>query len=178
MKDSDAWVVEVCRRFGWTEEAVRKAFADELEGRRGPDDPLEVPDRMVIDYRWSCGGVSPFFRALRDDGRILGSACPSCGKVWLPPRTTCSDCFVETAWKPVGPGGRVVAATSVHFATSAFFRQVPFVCAYIHLDGADTAIMANITGMTLEEARPGARVRAEFRELRMGSMGDFWFVPE
>lgn len=139
--------------------------------------PLEILDRIDMDYRYSYGGISPFFRAIKEEGRLLGARCSRCKKVYLPPRVQCSDCYRRTTWVPLGTEGTVMTCTVVYYATSRFFSKTPFVCAYIKVDGADTLLLQNILLEDVEQARPGMRVRAIFKPERKGEISDFYFTP-
>ncbi|GAB4316265.1 MAG: hypothetical protein Kow0069_18430 [Promethearchaeota archaeon] len=139
----------------------------------------ELPDRVAINYRYSFGGQSPFFLALRDDRKVLGARCGSCGTVWCPPRTTCSKCHQPTQWVQVGDEGTVAVSTVVWYSTSQFVERVPYAVAYVLLDGASTATNQGVfsESLTPEKVRPGARVRAVFKARREGKITDFFFVP-
>jgi len=139
--------------------------------------PFELPDRIDMNYRYSFGGISPFFRALKEEGKILGARCARCKKTYLPPRIHCSQCYRPTKWVPLGTEGTVKTCTTVYYATSRFFSKTPFVCAYIQVDGADTLLLQNIILDDVTQARPGMRVRAVFKPERKGEISDFYFVP-
>jgi uncharacterized OB-fold protein len=138
---------------------------------------FEIPDRIEMNYRYSYGGISPFFRAIKEEAKLLGSRCDRCKKTYLPPRINCSQCYRPTKWVPLGNEGTVITCTTVYYATSRFFSKTPFVCAYIRVDGADTLLLQNIILDDVTQARPGIRVRALFRPERKGEMADFYFVP-
>ena len=157
-------------RTGIPLEALKQALADEC-----PEEPLEIPDRMDVTFKYSYGELTPFFRALREERQFLGTKCRVCGKVTLPPRPHCTRCRTDCDWVECGPVGTVVAATTVHFGTSASGARAPFVCAYVQLDNADTAILASISSAA---AKAGMRVRAKFREVCVGRLDDVEFVPE
>jgi uncharacterized OB-fold protein len=156
---------------------MKKADRKSVTGRIDLDQPLEIPDRIEISYRYSYGGISRFFREIKENGRILGSRCPSCKRVYLPPRINCSACYLPTQWVPLGGIGSIVTCTTVYFATSRFFHKTPYVCAYIRLDGADTLLLQNVILKDVSRAKPGMRVKAVFRRKRQGTIGDFYFVP-
>lgn len=139
--------------------------------------PFEIPDRIDMNYRYSYGGISPFFRAIKEESKLLGSRCTRCKKTYLPPRINCSQCYRPTKWVPLGTEGTVITCTTVYYATSRFFSKTPFVCAYIQVDGADTLLLQNIILEDVTQARPGMRVRVVFRPERKGEMADFYFVP-
>jgi uncharacterized OB-fold protein len=146
-------------------------------GKDSIEPPFEIPDRIDMNYRYSYGGVSRFFRELKENGRIFGSRCSKCRKVYLPPRINCSSCYKPTRWVPLGNEGTIVTCTIVYYATSRFFSKTPFVCAYIKLDGADTLLLQNVIMDDVTSAHLGMRVRAVFKEERKGEISDFYFVP-
>ncbi len=136
---------------------------------------LEVPDKIEMNYRYSYGGLSRFFSEIKKNRRLFGARCARCRKVYMPPRASCSVCDEPTQWVPLAGSGSIVAATTVYYATSRFFDQTPFVCAYIKLDGADTALLQNVRSDVPLPA--GSRVKAVFRPRREGRISDFYFVP-
>lgn len=170
--DKKAWLKENSERTGISEELLAKAFEEELSGRAEVDAPLEVPDIMSIRYKYTYGQQSRFFRELRDNARIMGGKCPKCGVVYCPPRANCSECYQPTEWVEVSNQGTVITCTKVHFSTSQFLSSVPYNCAYVKLDGADTWMFQNIDA---KEVKPGDRVKAVFRKNRTGHMSDFVF---
>ncbi|MEW5945753.1 MAG: Zn-ribbon domain-containing OB-fold protein [bacterium] len=172
--DRAYWLSEASRRTGIPEDLLEKTFAGELDADRGVFEPLEVPDVMRIRYKYSYGGQSRFFREIRDNARIMGAKCSVCGMVYCPPRADCSECYAPTEWVPVSSEGAVVTCTKVYFSTSQFLSSVPYNCAYVKLDGADTWMFHNIDA---EDVKPGDRVKAVFREKRCGLMSDFVFKP-
>lgn len=139
--------------------------------------PFEIPDGIDMNYRYSYCGISPFFRAIKEEAKLFGSRCARCKKTYLPPRINCSQCYRPTKWVPLGNEGTVITCTAVYYATSRFFSKTPFVCAYIQVDGADTLLLQNIILEDVTQARPGMRVRTVFRPERKGEMADFYFVP-
>lgn len=139
--------------------------------------------RWNIPYSHSAGPIaSQFFVAVRDEQQIYGTRCPSCERVLVPPRGHCVRCFVEIdGWVPVGPAG-TVAAFTITYAAFPEAPEPPYALAYVRLDGADTAIANFVEGLDLSdpsraaERLDGARVEVAFREERIGSITDFFFV--
>jgi uncharacterized OB-fold protein len=59
---------------------------------------LPVPSR----YTYGLAGER-FFRALKDEGQILGSYCPECDHTYVPATVFCERCLGElTDWEDVG----------------------------------------------------------------------------
>ena len=174
--DFDSWVARNAARIGVREDDLRRAFAGEAAGEASPDDVLEVPDLWRATYRYSYGGVSRFFREIRDGGRLLGTRCPSCGRVYCPPRIHCPWCYEDTRWEELTGTGEVMTFTTVHFGTSAF-RRYPFVVAYVRLDGTDSVLCVIIEMEDVSRARVGMKVKAVFRDERDGRITDLFFEP-
>ena len=175
--DKDSWLAYFSKKIGVGEEKLEKAFKEELTGEHGLDTPLEVPDRMWVTYKYSFGGQSRFFRELRDNKRIMGTKCKAYGLTFCPPRSTCSNCYGDVKWVPLSGEGTIEGCTVVHFGTSEHIGKVPFVCAFIKLDGASFYMWHMIETEDVNSIKPGTRVKASFRDKRFGLISDFIFKP-
>jgi len=171
------WYEHMSQKYGIPKEFLIREFERELSGGNPMDAPLEVPDKMEVCFKYSLGGQSRFFRELRENRKILGARCSSCSKVYCPPRSSCPRCYSRTEWVELPGTGTVVACTVQHYTTSAFIKKVPFICAYIRLDGSDFLLMANMEVEDVTRIHPGTRVQAVFREERHGAITDFFFKP-
>ena len=65
--------------------------------KKEPPFELEYRD-WKPEYLYSLGELSPFFREIINNKRLLGSKCPKCGTVWMYPRGDCPDCYEENEW--------------------------------------------------------------------------------
>ncbi len=145
--------------------------------------PFEIQDQIVNNYRYSYGGISRFFRELKENRRITATRCQGCGKVWCPPRLHCSHCYQTTGWEVLGNKGTVRSATFCYYVPSNYslhdYMKMPYVLALIQMDGADTALynVVHVPEVVIGSVTPGMRVRAVFREKREGRLTDFYFVP-
>jgi uncharacterized OB-fold protein len=142
----------------------------------------EIRDKIIINYKYTMGGQSKFFIELKDNKKIMGTKCNKCGKVWVPPRSACSNCYEDTEWIEMPQTGTVKVSTIVWYTTSAFIQSVPYGIAFIQLDNADTGMLQGIFSENLvpSKLRKGQRVKAVFKKQqdREGKMTDFFFVPE
>lgn len=140
----------------------------------------EIRDIIRINYKYTIGGQSRFFLELMENKKILGTKCINCGKIWVPPRINCSDCYVPADWIEVKQTGTIEVSTIVWFTTSAFVKNIPYATAYVKLDGANTALLQGIFSENLvpSKIKKGKRVKAVFQKEREGKMTDFFFVPE
>lgn len=174
--DKNAWIARQSARTGIPAAALEKAFEQEFSGRHELWEELEIPDQMRITYKFSYGGHSPFFRALRDYGRLLGARCEACDFTYCPPRRNCSRCYGETRWVEL-PGTGVVETFTTIYKGPLVQGKPKLICAYIRLDGSDFIVMSNVEMQDAARAEVGMKVRVVMHEERNGSFTDFHFVP-
>ncbi len=137
---------------------------------------LTHPSRIKVPYTWSAGEtLSRFFKALRDEQKILGIRCPRCQKVYAPPKKTCGTCFVECSeWLEVGPSGTLLSFTQASYVSPAHRSSKPFF-GLIRLDGADTAFFHLLGETNLQSLKIGIKVSPVFAEKRTGSILDILY---
>ena len=132
-------------------------------GAKAAKDPVpraSIPLNPV--FNWSVGNwMEVFYDGLRE-GKIMGSKCPACGRVSLPPRMICERCFVKAEeWVELPSTATVQACTtaSVQVAENGDLVDLdaPEIIAMVKHDGADTCIAARLEG---KEAAVGTKVEA------------------
>ncbi len=115
---------------------------------------------VVFVYTAGVAGEE-FGRALRDQGKFLGSRCADCKVTYVPPRTYCERCFGRLAAKvEAGPAGELVSFTETPEGTG---DATGAVWGLVRLDGADTVLVNRIAAKDPRKLRIGARVKAVFR---------------
>lgn len=144
--------------------------------------PVEdfVPVEVHFTLSYAAGETaSHFFTTLRDHCCIMGTKCPQCGRVLVPARQFCSNCFVSTTdWVEVGPGGNLISYTVVHHHEPHHPVEVPFAYGIIRLDGADTNFVHLLGECELAKIHNGMRLEAAFAENRQGGILDIaYFRP-
>ncbi|MBI2709242.1 MAG: Zn-ribbon domain-containing OB-fold protein [Actinobacteria bacterium] len=102
------------------------------------------------------------------EGHIVGHRCPSCSRVYVPPRGYCPMCVVPTAADhEVEVSDRGILTGFTVITPIAYYGQQetePFVHASVRLDGADTTLVGvEITGVPHDELRMGLRVKAVWK---------------
>ena len=106
---------------------------------------------------------SAFFRGLAE-GRILGQRCPTCHKVYVPPRGACPVDGVPTTDEVELPDrGMVTTFCIVNVPFLGQKIEPPYVSAYVLLDGADIAFLHLILGVDAADVRMGMRVQAVWK---------------
>lgn len=156
----------------------RISTADLREGR--------VPylaDRPKARYAWSAGiAMSRFLEELKN-GKIIATYCKSCGRIMVPPRVFCEQCFKPTdGWKYVKDTGTVNTYSVSFIAGDASRIKEPIIVAVIDIDGASPGmgILHKIGEIDWKEVKFGMKVKAVWKppEERMGSITDIkYFKP-
>jgi uncharacterized OB-fold protein len=136
---------------------------------------VETPIRL--DYSYTPGvAASRFLRSL-ERGQIVGQRCPTCGKVYVPPRGACSMCGVATDEELVLTGKGTITTFCVTSVPSPGLVP-PYVTAWIRLDGADITSMFLIQDCEPADVRLGMRVEPVWvedsdREANLGNIKYF-----
>jgi uncharacterized OB-fold protein len=118
-----------------------------------------------LDYTYSPGRAQSGYLAALAGRRTVGERCPSCRKVYVPPRGACPTCGVATDEQvEVGPRGTVTTYCIVNIKARGLDIEVPYVYAHIALDGADLALHGRIGGIPYDQVRMGLRVEPVWTE--------------
>ncbi|MFE2505224.1 Zn-ribbon domain-containing OB-fold protein [Streptomyces rubiginosohelvolus] len=152
------------------------ACFEPYEGEPGPSEPaphtgeftgpvtgIVAPARL--DYVHTPGRAQSAYIKALEERRTVGERCPSCRKVYVPPRGACPTCGVATAEQvEVGPRGTVTTFCIVNIKAKNLDIEVPYVYAHIALDGADLALHGRIAGIPYDQVRMGLRVEPVWSE--------------
>ena len=124
-----------------------------------------MPQLIGLDYTIKTNPVAAAFGEALADGRITGHRCPSCQRVYAPPKGYCPICVVAT-----GPDDLVEVAdrglvtswtvlTPIQYAGQQ--EREDYALASILLDGADGTIgQQRLVDVPLDQIRMGMRVEA------------------
>ncbi|MEV5981406.1 OB-fold domain-containing protein [Streptomyces sp. NPDC052114] len=155
-----------------TDIACFEPYEGEAEGGRPAPHDGEFADPVSgivaaarLDYTYSPGRAQSAYIHALSGQRTVGERCPSCRKVYVPPRGACPTCGVATTERvEVGPRGTVTTYCIVNIKAKNLDIEVPYVYAHIALDGADLALHARIAGIPYDEVRMGLRVEPVWTE--------------
>ncbi|MEU2433577.1 OB-fold domain-containing protein [Streptomyces sp. NPDC007861] len=166
------WAAE--RTGAITDIACFEAYEGDESGRaREHSGTFEDPVTGIVaparlDYTYSPGRAQALHLAALAEQRTTGERCPSCRKVYVPPRGACPTCGVATAEQvEVGPRGTVTTYCIVNIKSrhpATLDVEVPYVYAHIALDGAGLALHGRIAGIPYDQVRMGLRVEPVWAE--------------
>lgn len=144
---------------------VRSEASLEVTSLETGGDPVTgVVTPVSLDYLYAASPEeSAFYRGL-NEGRIVGQRCPTCQKVYVPPRSACPADGTPTAEEvEVSQTGTITTFCIVNVPFLGQKIVPPYVSAYVLLDGADIAVLHLILGVDAAEVRMGMRVRAVWK---------------
>ena len=141
---------------------------------RDPNAPDAWLGEMPITSRYTAGVAGEkFLRALKDEGKILGSTCDRCGITYVPARQFCERCMDELdETVDVGTVGEVHTFTLLFENLDGSQREEPEVIAFISL--GDGGLVHKLNDIDLDDLDIGLLVEAVFKPEaeRQGSILD------
>ena len=145
---------------------------------------LNTPDawlgEMPITSRYTAGiAGEKFLRAIKEEGKILGSPCDRCGITYVPARQFCERCLDELDETiDVGTVGEVHTFTLLFEDLNGSQREESEVVAFISL--GDGGLVHKLNEISLDDLDIGMLVEAVFKPEaeRVGSILDIaYFRP-
>ncbi len=141
---------------------------------RDPDSPAVWQGDLPVTSRYTFGVAGErFFRALKDEGRILGSYCPKCDFTYVPGRIFCERCLSELdEWLDAGTQGEVHTFTLLYAGYDGSLLEHPHIVAMIRI--GDGGLVHLLEGIDPQDITIGMTVEAVFKPAneRQGSIED------
>lgn len=126
-----------------------------------PEPVTQIVTPVRLDYAMNPGRAMTRYLTSLAAGKLVGQRCPSCEKVYIPPRGSCPTCAVPTEEEvELAQRGAVTSFCIVRVPYPGQQIRPPYVSASILLDGADIPFYHLIQEMPAEDVRMGLRVEA------------------
>jgi uncharacterized OB-fold protein len=78
--------------------------------------------------------IEQFYKFLAQ-GKLMAGKCQHCGKIHLPPRPLCDNCFhQEFTWLEIAGKGKLVTYTIIHVAPQQFQHLAPYAVGIMQLE--------------------------------------------
>ena len=105
--------------------------------------------------------IEQFYKHIGQE-KLLGGRCTKCGKLHLPPRPLCDDCYSKDfEWTKIPTRGKLVTYTVIHIAPAQFQSMAPYAMGIVELsDGLK--IPGMIRGVALEQIKIGMELTMGF----------------
>ncbi|MFX1417177.1 MAG: Zn-ribbon domain-containing OB-fold protein [Promethearchaeota archaeon] len=132
-------------------------------------------------YYWKYAEVSKLGKGFVD-GEFWATKCPKCGDKFFPPRVNCwnlDDNLEKTEWIQLKQEGIVHTFTIAGWSGKSSLKRLPFVLAYVIVDGCKTAIANELRGIDPWDAEFGMPVKVVWKPKneRQGTVTDWHFEP-
>ena len=130
-------------------------------------DPVTTIESVVsLDYERPLTLASRQYLAEIGEGRILGHRCPSCERIYTPPKGYCPICTVATGDADAVdlPLAGTLVAFSILNPDSLHQGDDTVVRGTVQLDGFDVTMTGMLVDVTPDDAHAGIRLRAVLAE--------------
>ncbi len=95
-------------------------------------------------------------------GKLMAGKCQKCGKLHLPPRPLCDNCYgTQFEWVPVSGKGKLLTYTIIHVAPQNFQNLAPYVIGIVELDDG-LRIPGMIQSVSQEQLEIGMTLNLDF----------------
>lgn len=145
--------------------AASPAAGGEPAASAGTGEPVSmITTPVALSYEYFASPTETSHLRALGEGRFVGQRCPSCRKVYIPPRGACPTCGVPTDEDVDLPDTGIVTTfcvVNVPFAGQKV--KPPYVAASILIDGADIAFQHLVLGCDAADVHMGMRVRAAWK---------------
>ena len=105
--------------------------------------------------------IEQFYKFLQQ-GKLLAGKCVKCGKIHLPPRPLCDNCYSqEFEWVTVSGKGTLITYTVINIAPQQFQELTPYAVGIVQLENG-LKIPGMIQGITQEQLKIGMPLLLDF----------------
>ncbi|MCL2172207.1 MAG: Zn-ribbon domain-containing OB-fold protein [Candidatus Bathyarchaeota archaeon] len=105
--------------------------------------------------------IEQFYKSITQ-GKLLAGKCLKCGKIHLPPRPLCDNCYSnQFEWTPIPNKGVLLTYTVIHIAPTQFQNLTPYIIGIIELENG-LKIPGTIQGVAQEQLKIGMILQVDF----------------
>jgi len=105
--------------------------------------------------------IEQFYKQILQ-GKLMGGKCKKCGKIHLPPRPLCNNCFSkEFEWVELPQNGKLLTYTVIHVAPTQFQGMAPYAVGIVQLENG-LKIPGMIRGVAPEQIKIGMLLTIDF----------------
>ncbi len=105
--------------------------------------------------------IEQFYKFLKEQ-KLMAARCLKCGKIHLPPRPLCDNCFSQDfEWVNVSGKGKLLTYTVISVAPKQFQALIPYAVGIFQLEG-NLKIPGMIQSLTQEQLEIGMELTLDF----------------
>jgi uncharacterized OB-fold protein len=105
--------------------------------------------------------IEQFYKHLAQ-GKLMAGKCTRCGKIHLPPRPLCDNCFgQEFTWIEIQGKGKLLTYSVIHIAPAQFQQLAPYAVGIVQLENG-LKLPGMISGVTQKQLHIGMSLQIDF----------------
>jgi uncharacterized OB-fold protein len=105
--------------------------------------------------------IEQFYKYLTE-GKLMAGKCTKCGKIHLPPRPLCDNCYSQQfEWLEISGQGKLLTYSVIHIAPQQFQALAPYAVGIVELENG-LRIPGMIQGATEEQLKIGMELAIDF----------------
>ena len=105
--------------------------------------------------------IEQFYKFLNQQ-KLMAGKCLKCGKIHLPPRPLCDNCYsTEFQWVEISGKGKLLTYSVIHVAPPQFQSLTPYTVGIIELEGG-LKIPGMIQNLKQEQLKIGMPLTVDF----------------
>jgi uncharacterized OB-fold protein len=107
--------------------------------------------------------IEQFYKFIAQ-GKLMAGKCQKCGKIHLPPRPLCDNCYSQTfTWTPVPNKGKLLTYTVIHVAPQQFQDAAPYAVGIVQLENG-AKLPGIITNVPHDQLKVDMNLTVDFNE--------------
>lgn len=134
---------------------------------------------IQADYNFWVGKYMDKFYDGLESKQVLGNKCPTCNKVFVPPRKVCGVCFktidLDNGWIELNDTGTLLNFTTTRIVVSeAGKKELPdeVIIGMVQFDGSDTAVVYPLLDVQDKDLTIGMKVQVVWNDELKGHPKD------
>ena len=105
--------------------------------------------------------IEQFYKFARQ-GKLMAGRCLECGKMHLPPRPLCDNCYsTNFEWVEAPKNGKLLTYTVIHIAPTQFQNLAPYAVGIVELENG-LRIPGMIQGASQDQLKIGMPLTVDF----------------
>jgi hypothetical protein len=105
--------------------------------------------------------IEQFYKFIAQ-GKLMAGKCQKCGKIHLPPRPLCDNCYSQTfTWVTVPNEGKLLTYTVIHIAPQQFQDAAPYAVGIVQLENG-AKLPGMITNVPHDQLKVGMNLTVDF----------------
>jgi len=117
--------------------------------------------------------IEQFYKFMTQEKLMVGK-CKKCGKIHLPPRPICDNCYsVEFTWTEISGKGKLLTYTVIHVAPPQFQALAPYTVGIVKLENG-LKLPGMISDLPHDQLKIGIDMNIDFKACSIGQTWPQW----